>query len=136
MRMQCWLVNFATLLTVHAILVKPSQWNEHYVGLARNWPALSFRVGVDCHEGYMVLVRAGDEEYSKPIWLVKALSSSNIVRTSPNFRQIKVEDCCPSTKDQNVLRTYLGWNTKKSFKWIVDSTYILVWIKTGTIFCA
>ena len=53
--------------------------DEHYVGSAHNRPALSFRVGVDCHEGFMVLVRAGDEERPKPIWLVKKLSSSNFV---------------------------------------------------------
>jgi hypothetical protein len=90
--------------------------DDHYVGPARNRPALSFRVGVDCHEGYLLLVHAGDEEHPKPIWLVKALSSPNFVPSSPNFRQIEVEYCRPSTKDQNVLRTYLGWNTKKYFK--------------------
>ena len=71
----------------------------HYVGFARNRPAPSFRVGVDCHEGYMVLVRTGDEEHSKPIWLVKTLSSPNFGQTSPNFCQIEVEYCRPSTKD-------------------------------------
>ena len=110
--------------------------DKYYVGPARNRPAPSFRVGVDCHEGYMVLVRAGDEEHPKPIWLVKTLSSSNFVRTSPNFRQIEVEYCRPSTKDHNVLRTYLGWNTKKNFKWTMDSVYGPVWINTDTIFCA
>jgi hypothetical protein len=110
--------------------------DEHYVGPARNRPAPSFRVGVDCHEGYLVLVRAGDEEHPKPIWLVKALSSPNFVRSSPNFRQIEVEYCRPSTKDQNVLRTYVGWDTKKNFKWTVDSVYTLVWINTDTILCA
>ena len=90
--------------------------DEHYVGPACNRPAPLFRVGVDCHEGYMVLVRAGDEEHPKAIWLVKELSSSNFVRTSPNFHQIEVEYCRPSTKDQNVLHTYLGRNTKKNFK--------------------
>ena len=29
--------------------------DEHYVGPTRNQPARSFCVGVDCHEGYMVL---------------------------------------------------------------------------------
>ena len=33
--------------------------DEHYVGPARNRPAPSFYMGVDCHEGYMILVRAG-----------------------------------------------------------------------------
>ena len=32
--------------------------DDHYVVPARNRPAPSFRVVVDCHEGYMVLVRA------------------------------------------------------------------------------
>ena len=59
--------------------------DEHYVGPARNQPAPSFRVGVDCHKGYMVLVRAEDEEHPKLIWLVKALSSHNFVQASPNF---------------------------------------------------
>lgn len=49
----------------------------------------------------MVLVHAKDEEHPNPIWLVKALSSPNFVPTSPNFRQIEVEFCPPSTKDQN-----------------------------------
>ena len=37
--------------------------DEHYVGPVRNWLAPSFRVGVDCHKGYMVLVRAEDKEH-------------------------------------------------------------------------
>ena len=110
--------------------------DDHYVGPARNRPAPSFRVGVDCHEGYLLLVRAGDEEHPKPIWLVKALSSPNFVPTSPNFHQIEVEYYRPSTKDQNVFRTYLGWDTKKVFKWTMDSTYEPVWISTDTILCA
>ena len=37
--------------------------DEYYVGPARNRTAPSFCVGVDCHEGYMVLVRAVNEEH-------------------------------------------------------------------------
>ena len=110
--------------------------DEHYVGPARNRTAPSFRVSVDCHECYMVLVQAWDEEHPKPIWLVKALCSPNFVRICPNFRQIEVEYCRPSIKDQNVLRTYLGWDTKKNFKWTVDSAYGPVWMNTNTILCA
>ena len=110
--------------------------DEHYVGHARNLPVTSFRVGVNCHEGHVILVRAGDEEHPKPIWLVKALSSPNFVRTSHNFCQIEVEYCHSSTKDQNVLRTYLGWDTKKGFDWTMDSAYKLVWINMNTILCA
>ena len=41
--------------------------DEHYVGLVHNCPAPSLRVGVNCHEGYMVLVCGGDDEHPKPI---------------------------------------------------------------------
>ena len=37
--------------------------DEHYVGPTRIRPALSFRVGVNCQEGYMVLIQAADEEH-------------------------------------------------------------------------
>ena len=110
--------------------------DDHYVGPACDRPAPSFRVARDCHEGYMVLVRAGDEEHTKPIWLAKALSSPNFVSTSPNFRQIEVQYYRPNTKDQNVLHTYLGWDTKKGFKWTIDSAYEPGWINTDTILCA
>jgi hypothetical protein len=110
--------------------------DEHYVGPACNRPASLFCVGIHCDEGYMVLVRTGDEEHFKPIWLVKALSLPNFVRTSYNFRQMKVEYCRPSTKEQNAFCTYLDWDTKKNFKWIVDSAYKPIWINMDTIVCA
>ena len=58
------------------------------------------------------------------------------IQTSFNFHQIKVEYCRPNTKDQNVFCTYLVWDTKKNFKWTVDSTYGPVWINTDTILCS
>ena len=73
--------------------------DDHYVGPAHNRPAASFRVAIDCYEGYMVLARLGNEEHPKPIWLVKALSALNFVPSSPNFRQTEVKYCHPTTKD-------------------------------------
>ena len=67
---------------------------------------------------------------------MKALSLLNFVPIGPNFRQIEVEYCRPITKDQNVLRMYLGWETKKCFEWTMDSAYEPVWINTDTILCA
>ena len=110
--------------------------DDHYVGPARNRPALLFRMAVDCYEGYIILVHLEDEKHLKPIWLVKTLSSENFVSTSRNFRQIEVEYCRQSTKDQNVLHTYLGWNTKKCLKWRMDSAYEPIWINTNIILCA
>ena len=51
------------------------------------------------HEGYMVIVWAGDDEHLKLIWLVKSWTLYNFVLTSSNFRQIEVKYCRPSTKD-------------------------------------
>ena len=108
--------------------------DEYYVGFAHNRPTPSFCVAIDCYKGYMVLVHAKDEEHPNPIWLVKALSSPNFVLTSPNFCQIEVECCPPSTKDQNMLCIYLGWDTIKSFKWKIDIH--AGWINTYAILCA
>ena len=35
-----------------------------------------------------------------------------------------------------MLCTYLGWDTKKGFKWTMDSMYGPVWINIDTILCA
>ena len=40
--------------------------DEHYIGHACNRLAPSFRVFVDCQEGYMIIVRVGDEEHPNP----------------------------------------------------------------------
>jgi hypothetical protein len=37
--------------------------DEHYIGHVHNRLALSFHMVANCHEGYMVLVHAGDEEH-------------------------------------------------------------------------
>ena len=107
--------------------------DEHYVGHVCNHSTPSFRVVVDCYEGYMVLVCARDEEHPKPIQLVKALPSPNFVRTNPKIHQIEMEFCQLSTKDQNLLYTYLGWDTKKGFKWKIDLAYGPVWINIDTM---
>jgi hypothetical protein len=110
--------------------------DKHYVGFVRNRLVSSFCVVVDFHEGYMVLICVGNKEHCKPIWLVKVLLSPNFVRTSLNFHQIEMEYYRPSTKDQNMLRTYSGWNAKKCFRWTMDSVYGPVWINTDIILCA
>ena len=37
--------------------------NELYIGPTRNWLTLLFRVGIDCYECYMVIVRACDKKH-------------------------------------------------------------------------
>ena len=106
--------------------------HEHHVGHTCNRPALSFRVTIDYHEGCNVLVHAGDEEHPRPICLLEPLSSPNFVPTSPNFCQINTI-AQALLRDSNALHIYLGWDTKKGFKWTMKSTYALIRINTHTI---
>ena len=69
--------------------------DEHYIGHACNHVALSICVGINCYKGYMVFICVGEEEHPKPIWLVKASSSSSVVPTNPNFSQMEVEIVVP-----------------------------------------
>ena len=43
--------------------------DDHYVGPASNRLPPSFCIAVDCHEGYMLILRLGDETYAKPVWV-------------------------------------------------------------------
>ena len=61
---------------------------SHYIGPANNRPQLSFYVAVDCHEGYMLVLRLGDETYAKLVWGVRALSQANFTTSRPHFQQI------------------------------------------------
>lgn len=101
---------------------------EYNVNLIWNHLAPYFRVARDCCEGYKVLVYARDEQHLKPIWLVKA-------SLSPNFHQTEVEYYHPNTKDQNMLCTCRGWDTKKGLNWTINSAYKPVYINTNTIHC-
>ena len=130
------IVKFEAILFNNGDVREEFAADNHYVGLAGEHSIPSFRVVVDCYKDYMVVVHFRDEEHPKSIWVVKTLSSPNFVPTSPTFQQIEVEYYRPSTKDQNVLCTCLGCDTKKCFKWTMDSTYKPIWINTDTILCA
>ena len=39
--------------------------DDHYIVPTSNCPPPSFCVAVDCHEGYMLISRLGDETYVK-----------------------------------------------------------------------
>ena len=41
--------------------------DDHYIGFASNCFPPSFHVAMDCHEGYMLIVRHEDETYAKPV---------------------------------------------------------------------
>jgi hypothetical protein len=59
--------------------------NNHYVGHASQRLPPSFRIAVDCHEGYMLILRLGDETYVKPVWVAKVLSEPNFATSNPHF---------------------------------------------------
>lgn len=66
----------------------------------------------------------------------ESIVTPNFVSTSPNFCQIKVEYCCLSNIDLNVLQTYSGWDAKKDFKWITDFAFEPIWIIMDTMLYA
>jgi hypothetical protein len=110
--------------------------DDHYVGPASSRPPPSFRIAVDCHEGYMLILRPGDETYAKPVWVARALSNPNFVTSSPHFRQIQVEYYRPTARNEDVVRHYTGWDTNQHFRWKVDSEHGPSWVDTDSIFIA
>jgi hypothetical protein len=110
--------------------------DDHYVGPASQRPPPSFRIAVDCHEGYMLILRPGDETYVKPVWVARALSEPNFTTSSPHFRQIQVEYYRPTARNEDVIRHYTGWDTNNNFRWKVDSEHGPSWVDTDSIFIA
>ena len=82
--------------------------DDHYIRLASNRPLPSFRIVVDCHEGYMLILQLGDETYAKSLWVARTLSKSIFATSSPYFWQIQVECHRPTTWNEDVIRHYTG----------------------------
>jgi hypothetical protein len=78
------IMDFEVIFTSNGDVREEFTVDAHYVGHARNRPAPSFHVTVDCFEKYVVLIYPRDEEHPKQIWLVKILLSPNFVPTSPD----------------------------------------------------
>ena len=110
--------------------------DNHYVGPASNRPPPSFRIVVDCHEGYMLILRLGDENYAKPMWVAKALLKPYFATSSPHFRQIQIKYYRPMAWNEDVIRNYMGWDTNHNFRWKVDFEHGPSWIDTDSIFIA
>jgi hypothetical protein len=91
---------------------------------------------VDCHEGYMLILRPGEETYVKPVWVARVLSKPNFATSSPRFRQIQVEYYRPTSRNEDVVRHYTGWDTNQNFRWKVDSEHGPSWVDTDSILMA
>jgi len=100
-------------------------------------PQPSFRVARDVYEGYMLLVRPGDEEiHVKPVWVALALSDPVLSSSSERFQQMRIQYYMPTSKTRAVLKTYSGWDTKRNMKWKAASNEPPCWIHNSCILTA
>jgi hypothetical protein len=78
-------------MTVDGIVREEFAEDEPFIGLVGEQPRPSFRVARDVYEGYMLLVRHGDEEiHVKPVWVALALSDPMLSSSSERFQHIRV----------------------------------------------
>ena len=63
--------------------------DEHYIGPVHNWLVLSFRVGVDWHDGCMVLIQAKDEGTLSQFGWWKHCYHSILFELTPIFVKLK-----------------------------------------------
>jgi hypothetical protein len=89
--------------------------DDYHVGHASNCPPPFFCIVVDCHEGSMLILHHEDETYTKPVWVVRALSKSNFATSSPHFRQIRVGYYRLMTRNEDMIRHYTCCNTNLKF---------------------
>ena len=108
--------------------------DDHYVGLANQRLPPSFRIVVDCHENYMLILCPRNETYAKRVWMARALSKPNFAISSNHFLQIQVEYYRPTSRNEDVIWHYTCWNTNHNFRWKVDSEHSPSWIDTDSIF--
>jgi hypothetical protein len=108
--------------------------DDHYVGLASNRLPSPFRIAMHCYEGYMLILRLGDETYAKLVWVARTLSKPNFATSSPHFQQIQVEYYRPTAHNEDVIWHCTCWDTNHNFRWKVDSKYGPYWIDTNSMF--
>ena len=90
-----------------------------YVGPLRGRPNPSFRVARDLFEGYFVAVRPADGD-THPVWIGRALSNPNSSPENPNC--VFIQYFRPTSKNQDVIDFYTGWDSKRGLHWKVDET--------------
>jgi hypothetical protein len=110
--------------------------DESFIGAVGEQPCPSFRVARDVYEGYMLLIRPGDETNPKPIWVVLDVSDPVLMSTSEHFQKIKVQYFTSTSKSRIVQESYIGWDTKQTMKWKAASNELPCWIHTSCILTA
>ena len=77
--------------------------NNHYIGYVSNRPPPSFRIAVDYHKDYMIILHPRDETYAKPMWVTKVLFKSKFVTFGLHFFKIQVEYHQPTARNEYVV---------------------------------
>lgn len=67
--------------------VRSLMWTTIMLGPASNPPY--FHIAVDCHKGYMLILRPGNETYAKPVWVGRVLSKSKFATSSLIFNRFR-----------------------------------------------
>ena len=100
--------------------------NDHYVEPANQRPPPSFRIVVDCHEGYMLILCPGDETYAKPVCVAKVLSKPNFATSRLHFRQVQVECYLLTSRNEDIIRHYTSWDTNQTIerRWILSTIHL------------
>jgi hypothetical protein len=110
--------------------------DEPFIGPMGEQPQPSFRVARDVYEGYMLLIRPGDEVHPKLVWVALALSHPVLTSTSEHFQKIKVQYFMLSSKTRTIQESYVGWDTMQTMKWKTASNEAPCWIHTSCILTA
>jgi hypothetical protein len=93
-------------MTIDGIVREEFAEDEPFIGPVGEQPRPSFRVVLDVYEGYMLLVRPGDEEiHVKPVWVALALSDLVFSSSNERFQHIKVQYFMPTSKTRAMLVT-------------------------------
>lgn len=107
--------------------------DDAYVGELRARPLPSFRVGRDVFEGYFLAIRPSDDD-SRPLWIARALSDPNSNPDQPNC--VLIQFFRPTSRDENVQETYIGWDSPRGLRWKVDESHPPVWEHTDSLMTA
>ena len=79
----------------------------------------------------MVRPKDGD---THPMWIGRALSNSNSSPENPNC--VLIQYFCPTSRNQDVIDFYIGWDRERGLCWKVDEIEPPVWQHTNAFMTA
>ena len=87
----------------------------------------------DLFEGYFVAVRPADGD-THTVWIGRALSNPNSSPENPNC--VLIQYFRPTSRNQDVIDFYTGWDSERGLRWKVDETEPPVWQHTDAFMTA